>query len=105
MIHHFKMFSEGPLIAPHEVYAGVECPKGEFGVFITSDGTNKPYRCKFRAPGFLHRQSSKLFVGHLRADVVAIIGTLDIVFGEVDRQELSLMNRKLKWQLKYCNKE
>lgn len=85
IIHHFKYFTEGPAISPSEVYAAVESPKGEFAVSLTSDGTNKPYRCKFRAAGFRHRQASKLFAGHRLADVVAIIGTLDIVFGEVDR--------------------
>ena len=85
LIHHFKFFTEGPSIAPAEVYAAVEAPKGEFGVALTSDGSNRPYRAKLRAPGFLHLQASKLFAGHLLADVVAIIGTLDIVFGEVDR--------------------
>jgi len=85
IIHHFKYFVEGPVIMPNEVYAAVEAPKGEFGVFRTADGTNRLYRCKFRAPGFLHLQASKLFAGHLIADVVAIIGTIDIVFGEVDR--------------------
>lgn len=69
----------------NEVYAAVEAPKGEFGVTLTSNGTNKPYRAKLRAPGFLHLQGSKLFAGQLLADVVAIVGTLDIVFGEVDR--------------------
>jgi NADH dehydrogenase I D subunit len=85
IIHHFKYFVEGPNVFPREIYAAVEAPKGEFGVSLTSDGSNRPYRCKFRAPGFLHLQASKLFAGHLLADVVAIIGTLDIVFGEVDR--------------------
>jgi NADH:ubiquinone oxidoreductase subunit D len=85
LIHHFKFFTEGPLIQPAEIYVAVEAPKGEFGVTISSDGSNKPYRCKLRAPGFLHLQASKLFAGELLADVVAIIGTLDIVFGEVDR--------------------
>jgi NADH dehydrogenase I D subunit len=85
IIHHFKYFVEGPCILPSEVYASVEAPKGEFGVTLTSDGTHRPYRAKLRAPGYLHLQASKLFAGHLLADVVAIIGTLDIVFGEVDR--------------------
>ena len=85
IIHHFKNFSDGVNILPSEVYAAVEAPKGEFGVLRTSDGTNRPYRCKLRAPGFVHLQATKLFAGHLRADVVALIGTLDIVFGEVDR--------------------
>jgi NADH:ubiquinone oxidoreductase subunit D len=85
LIHHFKFFVEGPNIQASEVYAAVEAPKGEFGVALTSDGTNRPYRCKLRAPGFLHLQASKLFAGEMLADVVAIIGTLDIVFGEVDR--------------------
>lgn len=85
LIHHFKFFTEGPMVQASEVYAAVEAPKGEFGVALTSDGSNRPYRCKLRAPGFSHLQASKLFAGHLLADVVAIIGTLDIVFGEVDR--------------------
>jgi len=85
LIHHFKFYTEGPNIAASEVYASVEAPKGEFGVALTSDGSNRPYRCKLRAPGFLHLQASKLFAGQLLADVVAIIGTLDIVFGEVER--------------------
>lgn len=85
LIHHFKFASSGPSIDANFNYTAVEAPKGEFGVFLVSDGTNKPYRCKIRSPGFLHLQGSKLFTGHLLADVVAIIGTLDIVFGEVDR--------------------
>jgi len=85
LIHHFKFASSGPSVDPNYNYTAVEAPKGEFGVFLISDGTNKPYRCKIRSPGFLHLQGSKLFTGHLLADVVAIIGTLDIVFGEVDR--------------------
>jgi len=85
IIHHFKYFIEGPCIMQNEVYAAIEAPKGEFGISRTSDGTHRPYRCKLRAPGYLHLQSAKLFTGHLLADVVAIIGTLDIVFGEVDR--------------------
>ena len=85
LIAHFKYFTEGPNVLPTEVYAAVEAPKGEMGISITSDGSNKPYRCKLRAPGFVHLQASKLFAGELLADIVAIIGTLDIVFGEVDR--------------------
>lgn len=85
LIHHFKFFVEGPNVTASNVYAAVEAPKGEFGVDITSDGSNRPYRCKLRAPGFLHLQASKLFAGHLLAYIVAIIGTLYIVFGEVDR--------------------
>lgn len=85
LIHHFKFASSGPSIDANSNYTAVEAPKGEFGVFLVADGTNKPYRCKIRSPGFLHLQGSKLFTGHLLADVVAIIGTLDIVFGEVDR--------------------
>jgi len=85
VISHFKTFAEGSRTPHNEVYASVEAPKGEFGVMRTSDGTNRPYRCKLRAPGFLHLQAAKLFAGHLRADVVARIGTRDIVFGEVDR--------------------
>jgi len=85
LIHHFKFASSGPTIEANFTYTAVEAPKGEFGVFLMSNGTNKPYRCKIRSPGFMHLQGSKLFTGHLLADVVAIIGTLDIVFGEVDR--------------------
>lgn len=85
LIHHFKFATSGPNIEENSNYTSIEAPKGEFGVFLVSDGSNKPYRCKIKAPGFLHLQASKLFVGHLLADVVAIIGTLDIVFGEVDR--------------------
>lgn len=85
LIHHFKFASGGPSFPESSSYTAIEAPKGEFGVYLSSDGTNKPYRCKIKAPGFLHLQASKLFVGHLLADVVAIIGTLDIVFGEVDR--------------------
>lgn len=85
LIHHFKFATSGPNIEENSNYTSIEAPKGEFGVFLVADGSNKPYRCKIKAPGFLHLQASKLFVGHLLADVVAIIGTLDIVFGEVDR--------------------
>jgi NADH-quinone oxidoreductase subunit D len=86
LIHHFKLSSEGYFVPLGEVYAAVEHPKGEFGVFIISDGSNKPYRCKIKAPGFVHLQSLDFMArGHLLADVVAIIGTLDIVFGEIDR--------------------
>lgn len=85
LIHHFKFVTEGPSISEDSAYTAVEAPKGEFGVKLVTNGTNKPYRCKIRAPGFLHLQGSKMFVGEILADVVAIIGTLDIVFGEVDR--------------------
>ncbi|MEH6788477.1 MAG: NADH-quinone oxidoreductase subunit D [Paracoccus sp. (in: a-proteobacteria)] len=86
LIHHFKLYTEGFRVPAGEVYAAVEAPKGEFGVYLTSDGTNKPYRAKLRAPGFLHLQSIDWMArGHLLADVSAIIGTMDIVFGEVDR--------------------
>jgi NADH-quinone oxidoreductase subunit D len=86
MIHHFKLYTEGFRTPPGEVYACVEAPKGEFGVFIVSDGTNKPYRCKIRAPGFAHLAGMDWMTkGHLLADVSAILGSLDIVFGEVDR--------------------
>ena len=86
LIHHFKLSSEGYLVPLGDVYAAVEHPKGEFGVFIISDGSNKPYRCKIKAPGFVHLQSLDFLArGHLLADVVAIIGTIDIVFGEIDR--------------------
>ena len=86
LIHHFKLYTEGFKLPAGEVYAAVEAPKGEFGVYLVSDGTNKPYRAKLRAPGFLHLQSMDwLAKGHMLADVSAVLGTMDIVFGEVDR--------------------
>ncbi len=86
LIHHFKLYTEGYHVPAGEVYAAVEAPKGEFGVFLVSDGSNKPYRCKIRAPGFAHLQAMDfLCKGHMLADVSAILGSLDIVFGEVDR--------------------
>ena len=86
LIHHFKLFTEGYCVPRGEAYAAVEHPKGEFGVYLVSDGANKPYRLKVRAPGFAHLAAmNELIGGHMLADVVAIIGTMDIVFGEVDR--------------------
>ena len=86
LIHHFKLFTEGYCVPRGEAYAAVEHPKGEFGVYLVSDGANKPYRLKVRAPGFAHLAAmNELIQGHMLADVVAIIGTMDIVFGEVDR--------------------
>ena len=86
LIHHFKLFTEGYHVPEGEVYAAVEAPKGEFGVYLVSDGSNKPYRCKIRAPGFAHLQAMDFLCrGHLLADVSAIMGSIDIVFGEVDR--------------------
>jgi NADH-quinone oxidoreductase subunit D len=86
LIHHFKLFTEGYTVPEGEVYAAVEAPKGEFGVYLVSDGANKPYRLKVRAPGFAHLSAmSEMVEGHMLADVVAIIGTQDIVFGEIDR--------------------
>jgi len=85
LIHHFKLYTEGYPIAADDAYVGIEAPKGEFGVYLQSSGVNKPYRCKIKAPGFYHLQGLKLFRGELLADVVTLIGTLDIVFGEVDR--------------------
>ncbi len=86
LIHHFKLFTEGYCVPEGEAYAAVEHPKGEFGVYLISDGSNKPYRMKIRAPGFTHIASlDEMSRGHMLADVVAIIGTQDIVFGEVDR--------------------
>ena len=85
-IHHFKFFTEGMHIPEGEIYVGTEHPKGEFGVYVVSDGANKPYRLKIRAPGFVHLQGiDEMSRGHMIADVVAIIGTMDIVFGDVDR--------------------
>ena len=86
LIHHFKLFSEGYRVDPGEIYTAVEAPKGEFGVFLISDGSNKPYKCKIRAPGFSHLQAMDYLIkGHMLADVPAVLGSLDIVFGEVDR--------------------
>ena len=86
LIHHFKLYTEGYKVPEGEVYAAVEAPKGEFGVYLVSDGSNKPYRCKIHAPGFAHLQAMDfLGKGHMLADLPAIIGSLDIVFGEVDR--------------------
>ena len=89
LIHHFKLYSEGPTtVGSGETYTAVEAPKGEFGVFLVSNNTqsNKPYRCKIKAPGFAHLQGLNMMAqGHMIADVVTIIGTQDIVFGEVDR--------------------
>ncbi len=86
LIHHFKLYTEGFHVPAGEVYVSVEAPKGEFGVFLVSDGSNKPYRVKIRAPGYMHLQSMDyIATGHQLADVSAIIGTMDIVFGEVDR--------------------
>ena len=86
LIHHFKLFSEGFRVPKAEIYTAVEAPKGEFGVYLISDGSNKPYKCKIRAPGFSHLQAMDyLLKGHMLADVPAVLGSLDIVFGEVDR--------------------
>jgi len=86
LIHHFKLYTEGYHVPAGEVYAAVEAPKGEFGVYLVSDGSNKPYRCRIRAPGFAHLQAMDFMCrGHMLADVSAILGSLDIVFGEVDR--------------------
>ena len=86
LIHHFKLYTEGYHVPAGETYTAVEAPKGEFAVYLVSDGTNRPYRCKIRAPGFAHLQATDLMCkGHMLADTVAIIGSMDIVFGEVDR--------------------
>jgi NADH-quinone oxidoreductase subunit D len=86
LIHHFKLFSEGFRIPEGEIYTAVEAPKGELGVYLISDGSNKPYKCKIRAPGFSHLQAMDyLMKGHMLADVPAVLGSLDVVFGEVDR--------------------
>jgi NADH-quinone oxidoreductase subunit D len=86
LIHHFKLYTEGFHVPPGETYTAVEAPKGEFGVYLIADGTNSPYKCKIRAPGYAHLQSLDFMTkGHLIADTVAVIGTQDIVFGEIDR--------------------
>lgn len=86
LINHFKHYTEGVKVPEGETYTAVEAPKGEFGVYLVSDGSNKPYRCKIRAPGFAHLQGMDFLTkGHMLADASAILGSLDIVFGEVDR--------------------
>jgi NADH:ubiquinone oxidoreductase subunit D len=86
LIHHFKLFTEGYNIPEGSTYVAIEAPKGEFGVFVQSDGSNRPYRCRIKAPGFVHLQALDFMSrGHLIADLVTIIGTQDIVFGEIDR--------------------
>ena len=86
LIHHFKLYTEGYHVPAGETYTVVEAPKGEFGVYLISDGTNKPYRCKIRAPGFAHLQALDMMsTGHMLADIVANIGSIDVVFGEIDR--------------------
>ena len=86
LVHHFKLFTEGYCVPEGEIYTAVEHPKGEFGIYMISDGANKPYRLKIRAPGFAHLSAmNEMIKGHMLADVVAVIGTMDIVFGEVDR--------------------
>ena len=86
LIHHFKLFTEGYRVDEGEIYTAVEAPKGEFGVYLVSDGLNKPYKCKIRAPGFSHLQAMDYLIkGHMLADVPAVLGSLDVVFGEIDR--------------------
>jgi NADH dehydrogenase (ubiquinone) Fe-S protein 2 len=86
LIHHFKLYSEGYQVPPGATYSAIEAPKGEFGVYLVSDGSSRPYRCKIKAPGFAHLSGmNRLAKGHMLADVVAIVGTIDVVFGEVDR--------------------
>jgi NADH-quinone oxidoreductase subunit D len=86
LIHHFKLFTEGVHVPPGEVYAAVESGKGEFGVYLVADGSNRPYRCKVRSPGYVHLEALDFMAkGHALADVPAIIGSIDIVFGEIDR--------------------
>ena len=86
LIHHFKLYTEGYKVPAGEIYKAVEAPKGEFGVYLVADGTNRPYRCKIRSPGFAFMQAlDKLTKGHMLADVAAVLGSLDIVFGEIDR--------------------
>ncbi|KIM89147.1 hypothetical protein PILCRDRAFT_84917 [Piloderma croceum F 1598] len=86
LIHHFKRFSEGYSVPPGETFSAIEAPKGEMGVYLVSDGTNRPYRCSIRAPGFAHLAGADFMMRHhMLADAVTIIGTMDLVFGEVDR--------------------
>jgi NADH dehydrogenase (ubiquinone) Fe-S protein 2 len=86
LIHHFKYFSEGFNLKANEIYTAIEAPKGEFGIFLVSNNTNRPYRCKIRAPGFNHLQALNILVEHsFIADLVTTIGSIDIVFGEIDR--------------------
>src|SRR5690625_3146655 len=86
LIHHFKLYTEGYHVPPGETYAAVEAPKGEFAVFLVADGTNRPYKCKIRAPGFAHLSAMDFVCrGYMLADSVAILGSMDIVFGEIDR--------------------
>jgi NADH-quinone oxidoreductase subunit D len=86
LIHHFKLYTEGFHVPAGEVYAAVEAPKGEFGVYLVSDGTNKPYKAKLRAPGYPHLAAmDHVCRGHMLADVSAILGSVDVVFGEIDR--------------------
>jgi NADH-quinone oxidoreductase subunit D len=86
LIHHFKLYTEGYKVPAGEAYAAVESPKGEFGVYLVADGSNRPYRCKIRSPGYVHLQAVDFMCkGHMLADAAAIIGSLDIVFGEIDR--------------------
>jgi NADH-quinone oxidoreductase subunit D len=86
LIHHFKVYTEGTVVPHGETYTATEAPKGEFGIYLVSNGTERPYRCKIKAPGYGHLQAlDYMSRGHMIADVVTIIGTQDIVFGEVDR--------------------
>lgn len=86
LIHHFKLFTQGYQVPPGATYTAIEAPKGEFGVYLVSDGSSRPYRCKIKAPGFAHLAAlDKIGKNHMLADIVAIIGTLDVVFGEIDR--------------------
>ena len=86
LIHHFKLYTEGFKVPKGEVYVAIEAPKGEFGVYLVSDGTNKPYRCHIRAPGYAHLSAMGYIAkGYMLADIPAMIGSFDIVFGEIDR--------------------
>ena len=86
LIHHFKLYTEGVHVPAGETYTAVEAPKGEFGVYLVADGTNKPYRCEIRAPGFAHLAAMDFMCkGHMLADSVAVLGSMDVVFGELDR--------------------
>jgi NADH-quinone oxidoreductase subunit D len=99
MIEHFKLFTEGFRVPKGEVYTAVEAPKGEFGVYLVSEGTNQPYKCKIRAPSFPHLAAMDFLTrGHMLADVTAILSSLDIVFGEIDRYAQRVTRQAIRFR-------